>query len=118
MVVWMEQLEMRVPGYAGLDAEPERMVARETKIIRIPVIDERESAGRHRVPGKRGNRIESGSQLCRKRLIHSLSSSSIVQHLTIGQMLARWWRGNLFRLSMLRRTSNCQCRRHQDSCRR
>jgi len=37
----------------------------ETKIVPIPVIDERESAGRHRVPGIRRNCVESGSQLCR-----------------------------------------------------
>src|ERR1700674_5890033 len=92
---------MSVPGYAGLHPEPKRMVARETKIVRIPVIDERESAGRHRVPGKRRNRIENGPQLCPKRLIHTLCPSSIVQHLTIGQILTPWRRGNLFRFSTL-----------------
>jgi hypothetical protein len=69
-------------------------------------------------PGIGRNCVESGSQLCLKRLIHTLCSSSIVQHFTIGQMLSRRRRGNLFRFSKLRRTSNCQCGRHQDSCRR
>jgi hypothetical protein len=72
MVVWMQQLEMGVPGDAGLDAEAQRVVGRETQIVRIPVIDERERAGRQRVPGERRNRIEGGLQLCRERLIHML----------------------------------------------
>src|SRR5258705_12048991 len=70
MVVWMEQLEMGVPGDARLHAEAQRMVARETQVVRIPVIDERERSRRQRVPGERRNRIEGGLQLCRERLIH------------------------------------------------
>ena len=78
------------------------MVARQTQVVRIPVIDERERAGRQRVPGERRNRIEGRLQLCPERLIHIVCPFSIVQHLTIDQMLAPWPKGNLFKFKMLR----------------
>src|SRR5215510_5059129 len=49
---------MGIPLCASIDAEPERMVFRETKVIRTPFIYEGERAGRDSVPGIRRNQIK------------------------------------------------------------
>ena len=50
---------MRIPLSASIDAEPERMVFRETEVIRTSFIHEGERAGRDSVPGVRRNQIKS-----------------------------------------------------------
>ena len=62
-VVRMQEGEKGVPRGAGLDTESQRMVARETEVIRATRIDEGEPAGRCRVPGVGRNLVEGGLQL-------------------------------------------------------
>jgi hypothetical protein len=50
---------MRIPLCASIDAEPERMVFRETNVIGAPFIQEGERAGRGSVPGVCRNQIKS-----------------------------------------------------------
>jgi hypothetical protein len=50
---------MGIPRCASIDAEPERMVFWEAKVIRTSFIQEGESAGRDSVPGMRRNQIKS-----------------------------------------------------------
>jgi len=50
------------------DAESKSMVFRQTKVIRLSFIHEREPAGRISVPGVRRYHVECGLQLCFKEL--------------------------------------------------
>ena len=65
MVVGMEKRNVGIPRSAG---EPERMIFRQTKVIRLSLIHEREAAGRIGVPGVRRYHIERGLHLCFKEL--------------------------------------------------
>jgi hypothetical protein len=56
----MQKLNVRIPFCPSVDAVPERMVFRETKVIRTPFIQEDEPAGCIAVPGERRNQIKSG----------------------------------------------------------
>src|SRR3954447_13763914 len=66
---------MGIPLCIRMDTEPERMVIRKTEVIGTSCVHERESTGRQRVPRVRRNHIEGRSQLCPKRLIHTLCPS-------------------------------------------
>src|SRR5258705_12469151 len=69
----MQQGNKGIPRSASVDSETERMVFRETKVIRNSFIYEGKRAGRCSVPGVRRNYIESGLQLCfeqRRSCIH------------------------------------------------
>ncbi len=63
-VVGMYQFDVGVPRYTRFQSQPKRIVLGETKVVRICLIHERKSAGRHRIPRVRRNRVEGFSQLC------------------------------------------------------
>src|SRR5690349_7090648 len=63
----MQQGDMGVPRGAGVDAQAQRMVTRETEVIRAASIDEREPARGVRVPGVGRDLVERGLQLRRKQ---------------------------------------------------
>src|SRR5258708_30907174 len=60
----MHKGDMGIPRCASIDSQTERMIFRDTKVIRTSFIHEGEGAGRSSVPGMRWNHIESGLQLC------------------------------------------------------
>src|ERR1700730_5929819 len=64
MVVRMQKGNMRIPRCARGNAESERMVFRQTEIVRMSFIYKSERARRISVPGVRRNHVEGGSQLC------------------------------------------------------
>src|SRR5580704_10471645 len=68
MVVRMQKGNMRIPGCARGNAESERMVFRQTEIIRLSFIYKSERARRISVPGVRRYYIQSRSQLRLKDL--------------------------------------------------
>src|ERR1043166_8763064 len=59
----MQQGDMGVPRGAGVDAQAQRMVTRETEVIRAASIDEREAARGIRVPGVGRDLGERGLEL-------------------------------------------------------
>src|SRR6185503_2972006 len=71
---------MRIPLCASIDAEPERMVFRETTVIGAPFIHEGERAGRDSVPGMRRNQIKSDLYFCSRRWTSLSSALYVVNH--------------------------------------
>src|SRR5271156_1996892 len=65
----MQKGNMRIPRCARGNAESERMVFRQSEIIRMSFIYISERAGRKGVPGVYRNHIESGPQLCREGVL-------------------------------------------------
>src|SRR5437773_6389867 len=63
----MHKCKMGVPGSVRLGTESQRMVARQTEVVRAACIDEREPAGRIRVPGVGRDLVERGLQVRLKR---------------------------------------------------
>ena len=63
MIVRMQKEKMRIPRCACGNAESERMVFRQTEIIRMSFIYKSERAGRISVPGVRRNYLQSRLQL-------------------------------------------------------
>src|ERR1700722_5840360 len=53
---------MGVPGGVGVDSQPKRVIRRKTQVIRGSLIHEGQGAIGRRVPGVRGDYIESGLQ--------------------------------------------------------
>src|ERR1700693_4432632 len=60
----MQKGDMGIPRCASIDSPTERMVFRNTEVIRSSFIHEDEGTGGNSVPGIRRNHIESGLQLC------------------------------------------------------
>src|SRR4051812_30879343 len=80
----MQPGNMGIPCSPNIDSETERMVFRETKVIRNSFIHEGERAGRSSVPSVRRNYIESGLQLCfeqRRSYIHRMTQIFRRRHL-------------------------------------
>src|SRR5258708_1432096 len=59
----MQKGDMGIPLCAHVHPKSDRMVFRQTKVIGLSLIHERESARRIGVPGVRRNHVEGGSQL-------------------------------------------------------
>src|SRR5690242_16815628 len=59
----MQQRDMGVPRSPGVDPQAQRMVGRETEVVRAAGIDEREPAAGIRVPGVGRDLVERGLQL-------------------------------------------------------
>ena len=59
----MQQRDMGVPRCARVDSQAQRMVTRETEVIRAAGVDEGEPAGGIRVPGVGRDLVERGLQL-------------------------------------------------------
>ena len=53
----------------GVHTGPERMLFRQTEVIRLSLIHEREPAGRVSVPGVRRYHVEPGLELCFTELL-------------------------------------------------
>src|SRR5271165_4292297 len=60
----MQKGDMGIPRCASIDSQTERMVFRNTEVIRSSFIHEDEGTGGNSVPSIRRNHIESGLQLC------------------------------------------------------
>jgi hypothetical protein len=56
-VVGMEKRNVGIPRSAAFQAEPERVIFRETQIVRTPSIHESETTGGSSAPGVRRNQI-------------------------------------------------------------
>src|SRR6266404_8533 len=69
---------MGIPISANFDSKTQRMVFRETKVIRSSFIHEGERAGRAGVPCIRRNDIESGLQLCFERRVFFFGTFAIL----------------------------------------
>ena len=86
----MQQSEVRVPCCARVNSEPKRMIRRQTEVVRTSFIYEPECAGWRCVPGVRRNHIESGLQLCLKRVIHALHPRPF----SLECQSTFWWRND------------------------
>jgi len=69
---------MGIPLCASIDAVPDRMVFRETKVIRTSFIQEAEPTGWITAPRERRNQIKSSLYFCSKRWM----SLSVIQEVT------------------------------------
>jgi hypothetical protein len=89
MIIGMYQLDVGVPRCIDLHAEPKRIILGETKVIRVSLIHKRKRTGRQCVPCVCRNRIESLSQLCRKRWFLPRSAVYIRSVDAVGVILRR-----------------------------
>src|SRR2546428_5015509 len=100
----MQKSDMGIPLSGNTDAEPERMVFREAKVIRTSFVQKGEQTGWVSVPRVRRNQIEGGLQLwpnpvswltsikgClgRGRFVSSDESGSVLLHVTSLHAFAR-----------------------------